>query len=112
MRFLNFSELDNVAFHRMIDRAAESSLPDDLSADAHTFASDGDLRSNNWKESPNGEDYSQRITEAGRSDLLDWGDRVIRPRVRAAYADFADRYGWTYDETGAPQRAKAERRAV
>jgi hypothetical protein len=69
----------------------ESVLPDFQS---RSFASDGDLVTNDWKENPNGEGYASRIRSEGRSDVLDWARDFLAPRVEAVHAEFARRYGW------------------
>jgi hypothetical protein len=97
---------DNAAFRSAAARAVEAT---DLTASMRGFASDGDLATNDWKENPNGEGYRQRVSAAGRSDVLGWADSVLAGRVQAVFNDFAARYGW--GDAGQPGRAvrRAER---
>ena len=91
IRVVNFGIITNDILHSEIVKVAEGVLPD---FDYRLFASDGDMPSNNWKESPNGQSYVQRIGAAGRSDLLDWTRDFLAPRVQRVFDDFAKRYGW------------------
>jgi hypothetical protein len=102
MRVVNFGALaDNIAFRKLVVKAAEGIPGFDI--DAHPFASDGDLRTNNWKENPDGQGYVARVGEAGRSDVLEWAQSVLAPRVQAVFDDFSQRYGW--GDPGQPGRA-------
>ena len=91
VRVVNFGAITNEELHRDLVREIEGALPD---ADAFAFASDGDMPTNNWKENPNGQDYAQRIGEAGRSDVLDWAGAVLAPRIQSVFDDFSRRYNW------------------
>ena len=69
------------------------------------FESDGELRENDWS---NGDvDYRGRITAtaeahagqyggrwAGSSDIWQWIENDLRPRVEQVNKDFTERYGW------------------
>lgn len=103
-RVLNFEDtLDNQGFQsRMRDVVKRFA---DLHPEAlggmfgiKSFRSDGDYIGNDWKESPNGEDYRSRFGGSGRPDLQGRADD-LRARVKAVNQDFAKRYGW-----GDPQR--------
>lgn len=88
------------------------------SKDIKRFQSDGELYDNNWE---NGDaDYRQRIRDvlakmgaddtrrwAGRSDIFEWIDRDLAPRVAAVNADFARRYGWDTAGSADIQRSPA-----
>jgi hypothetical protein len=82
---------DNKSFRAAAFAAAETALPD---FESRSFASDGALRTNDWKESPNGEGYRQRLSASGRSDVLGWAADVLAPRVQSVFDDFSKRYGW------------------
>lgn len=91
IRVVNFGIITNDILHSEIVKVAEGVLPD---FDYRLFASDGDMPSNNWKENPNGQSYVQRISAAGRSDLLEWTRDFLAPRVQRVFDDFAKRYDW------------------
>lgn len=63
-------------------------------ADAKLIRFDGGFADNNWQENPNGQDYTQRLSEAGRSDLLDWARDQLQPRVQRVFEEFSERYDW------------------
>ena len=67
VRLVSFGIIENGQLQSDIVSLAESVLPD---FDYRVFASSGDMASNNWKENPNGESYIQRVSAAGRSDVL------------------------------------------
>ena len=58
------------------------------------FASDGSLVSNDWKESPNGEDLRREIIAAGRPDVLDWARDVLYPEIHKVYREYSKKYRW------------------
>lgn len=91
-RVLNFSELENPQFHKLIEDAyhAVEGLPD---ADFTPFRSEGDYISNDYQEHPNGQGYMERIAGTGRSDLQGRADDLKR-RVVEVNRDFSRRYGW------------------
>lgn len=91
IRLVNFGIITNDILQSEIVKVAEGVLPD---FDYRVFASDGDMPTNNWKENPNGESYVQRISAAGRSDILDWARAVLAPRVQSVFDDFSKRYDW------------------
>lgn len=102
VRVLNFSDSypDQRHFHKAVDRVVSSS-PDltqqGVTAHKRVFASDGDLRSNDWKENARGEDYRSRIGAAGRPDVLEYLSTVLAPRVEAVDRDFAEEHGLQRD---------------
>lgn len=105
--------VDNATFQKLVKKAA-ASLPEDLTIHFDTFKSDGDYIWNDWKESPNGEDYRQRISRSGRSDLQGWVESELRPRVERVNQEFSDKYGWgkvkfslPRSDVGSTQRAGA-----
>lgn len=91
VRLVSFGIIENGQLQSDIVSLAESVLPD---FDYRVFASSGDMASNNWKENPNGESYIQRVSAAGRSDVLDWARAVLAPRVQSVFKDYSRRYGW------------------
>jgi hypothetical protein len=60
----------------------------------HEWFSDGDMPTNKWKESPNGESYVERIREEGSSDVLGWARDILAPRVQAVFDEYSRRYNW------------------
>jgi hypothetical protein len=91
VRLVNLGVISNPQLQSDVVRVAENVLPD---FDFKIFASDGDMPSNNWKENTNGESYLQRISAAGRPDVLEWARDVLAPRVQAVFDDFSKRYDW------------------
>jgi hypothetical protein len=91
IRVVNFGIITNEKLQSDIVKVAESVLPD---FEYRVFASSGDMPTNNWKESPNGESYVQRIGAEGRSDVLYWARAVLAPRVQQVFDEYADKYGW------------------
>lgn len=98
IRVLNFGDTKNQkGFHKAV---ADIILNDKINnaADFRVFASDGDLVSNNWRANPNGQDYIQRISSAGRSDVLEYISDFLAPRVEAFDKSFAAKYGLKRNE--------------
>lgn len=91
IRLVNFGIITNEKLHSDILRVAESVLPD---SEAQWFASSGDMMTNNWKEKQNGQDYIDRASAEGRSDVLDWARDYLAPRVQRVFDDFSERYDW------------------
>ncbi len=91
IRVVNFGIITNDILQSDIVSVAEGVLPE---FEYRVFASDGDMPTNNWKENPNGESYVQRISAAGRSDVLDWARAVLAPRVQRVFTEFSNEYGW------------------
>ena len=94
MRLIQFGIMDNKAFYKAMTGAVDKAFPGDMAVDLVKFASDGDMPTNDWKASPNGEDYAQRIGASGRPDVLGFARDVLAPRVQALFEDFSQRYGW------------------
>ena len=102
VRFLNFTsfndnpeqQFDHKKFEKIIERAAGRLKPWANGATMRAFTFDGDAIENNWKESPNGEDYKSRVGKAGRSDLLEWADDQLSPAIDRVNKRYADQYGW------------------
>jgi hypothetical protein len=78
----------------------------------------GELRENDWS---NGDaDYRKRIAEtvaefgqrrwAGRSDIFEWIDHELRPKVEAVNKLFAERYGWDKQAEFSPDESPDEGR--
>jgi len=91
IRLVSFGIIDNPTLQSEIVKVAESVLPD---FDYRIFASSGDMPTNNWKENPNGEGYVQRLSAAGRSDVLDWARTVLAPRVQSVFDEYSKKYDW------------------
>jgi len=91
IRLVSFGIIDNPTLQSEIVKVAESALPD---FDYRIFASSGDMPTNNWKENPNGESYVQRLSAAGRSDVLDWARTVLAPRVQSVFDEYSKKYDW------------------
>ena len=84
--------------HKAVDEVLKKSgLSDTLTAEKRLFASDGELRGNNWKKSPHGEDYRKRLGAAGRSDVLRYVSDVLAPKVQAVDEEFAKEHGLPRD---------------
>ena len=83
---------DQAGFHKAATRAVESALPDHNS-EHRVFASDGDLVGNDWRSNQDGQEYIQRISAAGRPDVLGFISSVLAPRVEAVDAAFAAKHG-------------------
>lgn len=100
VRILNFAGMDDHRpYHKAVDEALQKSgINDTLTAHKRLFASDGDLRGNDWKKSPNGEDYRQRLSAAGRSDVLRYISDVLAPKVQAVDESFAKEHGLPRDK--------------
>jgi hypothetical protein len=95
LRMLNFGYggEDQREFHNAIDSVVKSGILPNGTARKKVFASDGELRSNDWERNPNGEDYRSRLSASGRPDVLEHLSTVLAPRVQAVDERFADKYG-------------------
>lgn len=92
IRTITFGAISNEDIQsKAFERVVGDALPDSI---AVSFASHGDMPSNNWKETPDGQGYRSRISKEGRSDVLGWAATVLAPRIQAVNEDFAKRYGW------------------
>lgn len=91
IRLVNFGIITNEKLHSDILDVAGTVLPD---AKAQWFASSGDMMTNDWKENQNGQDYVNRASAEGRSDVLDWARAYLAPRVQQVFDDFSKRYDW------------------
>ena len=91
IRAVNFGIITNDVLQSEIVKVAEGVLPD---FDYRVFASSGDMPTNDWKENSNGQGYVQRISAAGRSDVLEWARSVLAPRVQRVFEEFAEKYQW------------------
>ena len=91
IRAVNFGIITNDVLQSEIVKVAEGVLPD---FDYRVFASSGDMPTNDWEVNPNGQGYIQRISAAGRSDVLDWARSVLAPRVQRVFEQFAEKYQW------------------
>ncbi|MDO8547879.1 MAG: LPD38 domain-containing protein [Nitrospirales bacterium] len=103
---LNFKTEDHLAFQKTIKEAV-GRLPDELSATMKTFRSDGDARMNDWKESPHGESYRERIGAEGGPDVLQWS-ADLRQAVVGVNEHFSERYDWGNPGEAYPEAAEVE----
>jgi hypothetical protein len=98
-RVLNFSDRPNPEFSDLVHDATDRALPDlDDKVEEVAFRSEGDYLFNDWKGSPDGQDYAARISEAGRPDLQERADGIyaeVAARLDAFDAEFAGRHGFT-----------------
>lgn len=107
VRVLNFSNTPNKEFHKTIKLAlAQFERKFDGKGSARTFSSDGEALENNWKENADGQDYLARISQAGRSDLLQWANGPLQAAVDSVNKRYSEQYGW-----GAPTRADVQHSA-
>ena len=96
-KILNFTDVPNPEFQsrmvKVLDKV-HSQLPDFLGGKTHTksFRSDGEYISNSWEDFNNGEEYTSRFSEAGRSDLSRRCDD-LRAAIEKVNAKFDKR--WT-----------------
>lgn len=104
VRFLNFRDMPNREFHKLIEEAYNivTNLP---GAEFGYFRSDGELISKDKEVSSNGQDYQEVIAAARRPDLQNRIE-VLRDRVSAVEARFAEKYGW---DKAAGEEARADR---
>jgi hypothetical protein len=101
-RLLNFTDIPNKDFHKGVKELLER-LPADFGGgmiSAKQYKSVGDYISNDWTNSPQGEDYAEQIKSAGlpnrggnRPDLQQWA-KDLRTRVEAVNQEFSDKYKW------------------
>lgn len=98
VRVINFSGMDDhKPYHRAVDEAVGKADIGAATAQRRVFASDGDLRTNDWKASPNGEDYRQRLGASRRPDVLRYVSDVLAPKVEAVDEVFAKEHGLARD---------------
>lgn len=109
LRVINFSGADDHRpYHRAVDNALQEAHLGDTVAYKRLFASDGNLATNDWKKSPNGEDYRSRLGASRRSDVLRYVSDVLAPKVEAVDQAFAHEHGLKRD----PRLEKALRGAA
>lgn len=92
IRVLNFSNVQNREFHKIIQEAADRAK---VGGDMEVFQSDGNLVMNDWKENPNGEEYEQAINQSKDPKVKDAFERAKRQftkRLDAIYAKYAEKY--------------------
>lgn len=94
VRILNFSEVANPEFHKLVKKALVDSTFDFGEVGFSTFQSDGEYISNDWEKNRDGEDYRQRISGSGRPDLQGWVESELHPRAERINQEFAEKYGW------------------
>jgi len=92
VRFLNFGQLEkNDDLFKAVTQAARS-LPEELTATALRFRSDGELVWNDWKENANGEGYRRRILEAGFGDQLGRLEAELGPAIEGVFREVERKY--------------------
>ncbi|WP_163557602.1 LPD38 domain-containing protein [Halomonas sp. NO4] len=91
VRLLNMGTLPDGNALEALDAVFAPAIPD---SETKLLRFDGGFAANDWQENPNGQGYTSRISEAGRSDLLDWARDQLQPRVQRVFEDFSERYGW------------------
>jgi hypothetical protein len=98
----DYSGVSNVDFKANLVKAIEAAdlkgLPDTL--DMHVARSDSGYITNNWTESPNGEDYRKTIAGTGRPDVEGKANELfaeLGPKVAGVEDEYAEKYGWTPD---------------
>jgi hypothetical protein len=84
---------DQREFHKAMDSVVNDATIPGAVAHKRIFASDGNVRSNNWEAAPYGEDYRSRLSAAGRSDVLGHMASAIAPKIEAFDNEFASKYG-------------------
>lgn len=89
-RVINFKDDNHLGFQETIKTALQT-FP--LDHTLSVFRSEGDARTNDWKEYPHGEEYRQRIEAVGRPDLLG-AVEGLRQTVVGINRRFSERYGW------------------
>ena len=98
VRVINFSGLDDHRpYHKAVDEALGKADIGAATAQRRVFASDGDLRTNDWKANPNGEDYRSRLGASRRPDVLRYLSDVLAPKVEAVDEGFAKEHGLARD---------------
>lgn len=93
VRVVNFGAVSD---NKLFQKTAEKSFEDAVDQDAEVLYgyADGTLVGNNWEESTNGQDYVTQINDRGRSDIVEYANTVLRPRVEAVNREFAEEFGW------------------
>lgn len=98
VRVINFSGMDDhKPYHKAVDAAVGKADIGATTAQRRVFASDGDLRMNDWKANPNGEDYRSRLGASRRPDVLRYLSDVLAPKVEAVDEAFAKEHGLPRD---------------
>jgi hypothetical protein len=88
---------DQRDFHKAVDRSVQGAMLPGEVATQRVFASDGNLRGNNWQVNRNGEDYLQRLRASRRPDVLEYVATVLAPRVAEVDRAFAEKHGLKTD---------------
>jgi len=88
---------DQRDFHKAVDRSVQGAILPGEVATQRVFASDGNLRGNNWQVNRNGEDYLQRLRASRRPDVLEYVATVLAPRVAEVDRAFAEKHGLKTD---------------
>ena len=88
-------------FRTALAKAMDLALPKDDNVLSVDFIKEGDYIFNDWKESPNGEDYTSRISEEGFTDIWDRADSLLSPKIRQVNTRVAEQFGWDKAEVEA-----------
>jgi hypothetical protein len=97
MRLINFGLTDNKQGLKIFKEAANDwakTHPSEETLRFKDFNSDGKLIKNDWTKETQGEGYRSRISEAERSDILQWATDILGPRLQQVYEDASKQYGW------------------
>jgi len=97
MRLINFGLTDNKQGLKIFKEAANDwakTHPSEETLRFKDFNSDGKLIKNDWTKETQGESYRSRISEAERSDILQWATDILGPRLQQVYEDASKQYGW------------------
>jgi len=92
IRVLNFTEIPNREFHKLIREAADRA---NVGGAMETFQTDGTMVSNDWVENPNGEQYEQEINNSENPRVEKAFGRAkdkFTKRIAAVYEKYAEKY--------------------
>lgn len=89
VRVLNFSEMPNREFHKLIGEAADIA---GISGNIEVFQSDGNMVSNDWDANQKGEQYVEAISNnqnARVQETFEWAKRKFARRIAEVYAKYS-----------------------
>ena len=92
IRVLNFSEVPQREFHKIIQTAANNA---NVGGDLEVFQSDGNLVMNDWEKNPNGESYEEAINQSENPRVKKAFGRAksqFTKRLDAIYKKYAEKY--------------------
>ena len=104
VRLLNFHDgTSNQDFHKIYGKALEDmSFDNNERFEAKLFAAQTGYLENDWSVNKNGEGYMDDSSFGGRPDLQRAVRDIVRklqPRIDSVDRAFADKYGWTFNES-------------